>query len=394
MAAKVILNAQTQASVRRAIFLYFFFVGLCFSSWASRIPELKSNFGMDDAAWGLMLLMIPIGQLGGMLFSGRLISRVGSNRVMIVAVVGYALSLLSLSLANAERGFVAALIGFGFFGNFCNISMNTQAVVAENYYNRPIMASFHGGWSLAGLCGGLLGLCMTIFGISIPIHFAMVALFVVVGSLLHYRYLQNDAQRVTAPSDDVSTSSTAALKPELFLILFGIVGFFAWAAEGAVADWSGIYMQQVVGVSNRFTPIAFTAYMVAMTVGRFLMDRATARWGRRVILCGSGAAVFVGMLIVTFVPMFVTSVLGFMVVGLGTCGMIPALYSAAGEKSKLHTGRAITIISTISFAGFLIGPPLIGYISQLFDLRYGLSLITLFGLLSWLMSARIRALKD
>ncbi len=161
-----------------------------------------------------------------------------------------------------------------------------------------------------------------------------------------------------------------------------------------MADWSGIYMGEVVGISERFTPIGFTAYMVAMTIGRFLMDRATARWGRRIILCASGAAVFIGMALLTALPYSITAIIGLMIVGFGACGMIPALYSAAGEKSKIHTGRAITLISTISFAGFLVGPPFIGYISQLTNLRYGLTLITIFGLLSWIMSANIKALRE
>ncbi len=394
MATKVLLNLDTQGGVRRAIFLYFFFVGLCFSSWASRIPEIKILFGMDDAAWGLMLLMIPLGQLFGMMFSGRLISSVGSNRVLVWAVIGYALTLFGLGVSAEEWGLIAALISFGFFGNFCNIAMNTQAVVAENFYNRPIMASFHGGWSMAGLTGGLIGLAMTMSGISIPVHFGAIATFAIVGSVLQYRFLQYDALKAeVAESESDEGSATALAKPEFFLVLFGIVGFFAWATEGAVADWSGIYMGEVVGISERFTPIGFTAYMVAMTIGRFLMDRATARWGRRVILCASGAAVFVGMALLTILPYAITATIGLMIVGFGACGMIPALYSAAGEKSKIHTGRAITLISTISFAGFLVGPPFIGYISQMTNLRYGLTLITIFGLLSWVMSANIKALR-
>ncbi len=167
----VVLSCQTQHLVRRALFAYFFFVGLSFASWASRIPEIKELFGMSDAMWGLMLLMIPIGQLVGMSFSGPLTSWLGSNKVLIVAVLGYSLSLVGMGCAVTQSLLVASLIGFGFFGNFCNIAMNTQAVLVENFYAKPIMASFHGGWSLAGLCGGGLGLCMTMLGVDASIHF-------------------------------------------------------------------------------------------------------------------------------------------------------------------------------------------------------------------------------
>ncbi len=389
---KIELSIDSQREVRRAVFLYFFYVGLCFSSWASRIPEIKSALNLDDAAWGMMLLMIPMGQIIGMSFSGRLISKVGSNKTLIVAVIGYALTLLAIGLAPNKGLFITSLIIYGFFGNFCNISMNTQAVIAENFYNKPIMASFHGGWSLAGLLGGLLGLSMTIMGIPTAIHFAIVTTIMVVGSLFQYKFLQYDA--ITQLNQEKSESRT---KPneniETFLILFGIVGFFGWAAEGTMTDWNGIYLHQIVGVPEKFTPIGLTAYMITMTTGRFVMDRAIAKWGRRVILCICGGAIATGMFMAVLLPSLVTTLIGYMIVGFGACGVIPILYSAAGERTKMHASRAITIVSTISFAGFLLGPPMIGYISSLTNLRYAFALIGIFGVLTWIMAANLKALR-
>ncbi len=339
-----------------------------------------------------MLLMIPLGQIIGMSFSGWLISRVGSNRVLIVAVIGYALSLLGIGISLTEAPLISALILFGFFGNFCNISMNTQAVIAENHYARPIMASFHGGWSLAGLCGGLIGLGMTICGISTTIHFGVVALLAIVGAVLQYHFLQFDATLSFKKTE--SKESQPNMKVESFLIWFGVIGFVGWATEGTIADWNGIYLQQIVGVADKYTPIGLTAYMITMTIGRFIIDKATARWGRRRILCTCGAAIFVGMFMAVLLPSFITTIIAYMIIGFGACGVIPAIYSAAGEKSKMHTSRAITIVSTISFAGFLLGPPVIGYISQLTNLRYAFALIGLLGLFSWILSAQMKILKD
>ncbi len=384
------LTIDSQKRVRMSLFFYFFFMGLCFSSWASRIPEIKSALGLDEASWGTMLLMIPLGQVVGMSLSGWLISRVGSNRVALWATIGYALTLFSIGIAPTEAMFIASLIIFGFFGNFCNISMNTQGVIIENFYARPIMASFHGGWSLAGLLGGLIGLAMTMLHIPTSIHFASVSLIIILGVLSQYHNLQHDATPRMAKDENEKKEKA---RPEFFLILLGVIGFFGWAAEGTMADWNGIYLKEVVGIEESLTPIGLTLYMVTMAFGRFVMDKGVARWGHRVVLCFCGAAIFVGMFLAALVPTFVCSLIGFMVVGLGTCGVIPVLYSIAGKKTKIHPGKALTLVSTISFAGFLIGPPIIGYIAQATNLRYSFALIGIFGLLCLIMSSYIKILR-
>ncbi len=391
MASPITLSIETQRGVRRAVFLIFFFVGLAFSSWASRIPEIKRAMMLDDAQWGMMLFMIPLGQILGMSFSGWLISKVGSNKVLIVAVVGYAMALFGIGSAPSVALFVTSLIGFGFFGNFCNIAMNTQAVIAENHYSKPIMASFHGGWSLAGLFGGLFGLAMSVSGVSTNIHFLTIAVLIVIGALTQYRYLQYDAEPKSTKND--AEQGGKAVKYERFLFLFGIVGFFGWATEGTMADWNGIYLGEIVGVATEYTPIGLTIYMIAMTIGRFLMDKVTARIGRRAILCGCSVAIFIGMFIAVLLPYTVTTLIGYMIVGFGACGVIPTLYSAAGEQTKMHAGRALTLVSSISFAGFLVGPPLIGYISDFTNLRYAFALIGIFGLFSWFIAYKVKQLK-
>ena len=144
------ITIAPKETIRKALFSLYFCQGLCFSSWASRIPDIKTYLGLGDAAWGTILLMIPIGQICGMTISGLLISKVGSKRILPIALVGYVLSLLSIGISATEYSLIMSLIVFGFFGNFCNISVNTQGVSLEAVYDKPIMASFHGGWSFSG----------------------------------------------------------------------------------------------------------------------------------------------------------------------------------------------------------------------------------------------------
>ncbi len=388
---KVLLNNENKSQVRLALFAFFFLTGLCFSSWASRIPEIKALFGFDDAAWGTMLLMIPIGQVVGMTFSGRLIARVGSNKVLYAAITGYALTLMAIGLAPSKGVLVASLIIYGFFGNFCNIAMNSQALLIEGHYSKPVMASFHGGWSLAGLCGGVVGLLMNVVKVPTYLHFITVGAIILVVAALLYRFLQYDAAPRSVVAE-VEGSKKKRVPYEMFLVWFGVIGFFGWTTEGTMSDWNGIYLKDIVGVEESLTPIGLTVYMITMTIGRFVMDRATAAWGRKRLLCFCGVAISSGMFIAVLMPSFVMTIFGFMVVGLGACGVIPLLYSATGEKSAMHSSRAITFVSSISFAGFLIGPPIIGYISELTSLRHAFALVGVFGLLGSFISWRLKEL--
>ncbi|MFI3302548.1 MAG: MFS transporter [Rikenellaceae bacterium] len=392
MSSKITLNSESQRKIRIAVFIYFFLFGLCFASWASRIPEIKSALGLNDADWGMMLLMIPLGQLVGMTFSGRLIAKAGSHKISLIAVLGYSASLIAIGVASSKSLFIASLISFGFFGNFCNIAINSQAVVIENYYKKPIMASFHGGWSFAGLCGALFGLAMTMMHVHTPIHFTVIAVMVSAVAVIKYNYLQDDATSSIQNSEN--KSNTSAAKPETFLYWLGIIGFVGWATEGTMADWNGVFLHEIVGVDKRFTPVGLTVYMITMTIGRFTMDWAIGRFGRRNILSLCGAAIFVGMFIAALMPSFVMTIIGFMIIGFGACGVIPIIYSAAGENTKIHTGRAITIVSTISFAGFLFGPPMIGYISNLTNLRYAFAVVGVLGLLAWILSTQLQVLRS
>lgn len=383
------LDQSTARRIRIAIFSFYFLQGICFASWASRIPDIKNLLGLDDAAWGTMLLMIPIGQITGMTFSGPLISRLGSKKVLLAAIVGYALTLVGIALSTSQYTLLIILIVFGFFGNFCNIAVNTQGVTLENFYSRPIMATFHGGWSFAGLLGGAIGLLMTTLGVNPLLHFVTIAILTLAGTVMNFQYLQPDIK--VAPI--VSEKGTQKNKPELFLLLLGIVGFFGMAAEGAMTDWNGLYLQDVVNIETHLAPLGLIAYMATMATGRFVMDKVTQKWGRKRVLQFSGLSIFLGLFMTVAFPNFIVAIVAFMIVGFGTCGVVPTLYSTAGQKTKIPTGMALTIVSSISFLGFLLGPPIIGYISNVTNLRYSYALIGIFGVCIMIMSSRLKVLK-
>ncbi len=368
---------MSMGRTRLAVFCLYFCSGICFSSWASRIPDIKIALGLGDAAWGTILLMIPIGQICGMTISGLLISKVGSRRIYPIALTGYVLALLAIGISSTEYALILSLIVFGFFGNFCNISLNTQAVTLENAYNRPIMASFHGGWSLAGLTGASVGLLMASLHVPPIYHFCIVGALVIVTLLINKPYLQDDLKREKDPADVANKKRN---KPETFLFLLGIVAFCGMAAEGAMSDWSGLFLIDVVGTEKHLAPIGLAAYMITMASGRFMIDKATQRWGRQRVLQAGGVLIATGLFTAVAFPYFITTIIGFMIIGFGTAGIVPTIYSVAGQHTKIPTSIALTIVSSVSFLGFLMGPPLIGYIASATNLRYSYALIGLFGI--------------
>ena len=383
-------STASKERIRLAIFCIYFCTGICFSSWASRIPDIKNSLGLGDAAWGTILLMIPIGQICGMTISGLLISKVGSKRILPIALLGYVSSLLFIGISATEYALIISLIIFGFFGNFCNISVNTQAVTLENIYHKPIMASFHGGWSLAGLAGASVGLLMASLRIQPIYHFCIIGLLVLATLYINKRYLQPDLKKEKDPADILAKKKN---KPEKFLFLLGIVAFCGMAAEGAMSDWSGLYLIDVVGTPEHLAPVGLAAYMVTMASGRFVIDKATQRWGRQRVVQIGGILIATGLFSAVAFPHFITTIISFMIIGLGTAGIVPTIYSTAGQKTKIPTSIALTIVSSVSFLGFLMGPPLIGYISSVTNLRYSYALIGLFGICIVAFASMIKVLK-
>ena len=160
--------------IRIAVALFYFSMGLCFASWASRIPDIKAALNLSDAAFGSILFALPVGQFLMMPFSGKLVTNFGSSKVILFAVPAYTLCLTNLGLATLGWHLAIGLFLFGIFGNMCNISINTQGVAAEKLYERPIMSAFHGGWSVAGFTGALIGLAMINLKVPTYLHFWIV----------------------------------------------------------------------------------------------------------------------------------------------------------------------------------------------------------------------------
>ena len=402
--------AYPKERIRYAVLSFFLAQGLCFSSWASRIPDVKAMFDVYDVFyWGLVLFLIPVGKFVAIPLAGFLVSRLGSRVMVQASVFGYALSLFLIGAVSSIYALGVCLFFFGVFWNFCDISLNTQGIVIERLFGRTIMASFHGGWSLAACLGAVMGFFMIVGGVPPFIHFTVSAVLILLIILCGRRYLQDDRVRqfeeVEVKEEKGQKEMPALLsfirKPELILIQFGLAGLFGLIVESAMFDWSGLYFESVLQVPKSLQ-IGFLVFMVMMTVGRFLANWAYGRLGKQRVLQLAGAFIFVGFFVSALLggvfenmalKVLVNS-LGFMLVGLGISCVVPTIYSLVGAKSHTPVGIALTILSSISFVGSLVAPILIGAISKAFDLEYAYLVVGVLGLCLFLMTTYCKAFRE
>lgn len=368
------ITTPSNRSYRIAVSAFFFLFGFCFASWASRIPAIQQKLELSETDLGLVLFSLPIGLFVSLPLSGWLVSKKGSKTVACIAALFYGCVLVTLALATTKFQLIICLFAFGLAGNMGNISINTQAVGVESLYNRNIMASFHGVWSLAGFTGAAFGTLLTGLGITPAYHFLLVLTVVVSILLISVRFLIKN---------DSTSNNTAPLiiMPDRSLLTLGLIAFCSMLCEGAMFDWSGIYFKKVVMAKPALVGAGYTAFMCTMAASRFIADYFTHRFGFKRIIQASGIFITTGLITAVAFPTFYPSVIGFLLVGIGVSSIVPLVYSAAGRSKLLAPEIAIASVSTISFFGFLIGPPLIGILAGLSSLRLSFAVIALIGCL-------------
>jgi len=380
-------KASYLVRIRWAVSLFYFAMGLCFATWASRIPHIKAALGLSDGQLGTILFALPVGQLTMMYFSGKLVTRFGSHRILPFSILMYAFSLTNLGLAQNAWQLALGLYAFGIFGNLTNIAVNTQGVYTEGLFKRTIMSSFHGMWSLAGFTGALVGLGMLALDLSTYSHFLIVAFIAFLLIAFNFKFLIKAKETIRADKPK------GFRKPDKTLVLLGVIGFCSMASEGIMFDWSGVFFKDIVKVPGALVILGYTSFMIMMASGRFFGDALINKVGRKRVMQISGIMISTGFFTAVIFPYLIPSTLAFMLIGLGVSTVVPTLYSIAGKHPTIPTGEALTAVSSVSFLGFLMGPPVIGYIAELSSLRFSFAFIGIFGFAIALMVSKIKAIE-
>lgn len=370
--------------------------GICFASWASRLPDLKNSFGVDNLAiFGVLLFLIPIGKFVAIPSVGYLFNRIGNRKTVLISIIGYALSLLLIGVISHNIYLLGGvLLLFGLFWNMTDISLNTQAIEVDRLYDKSIIATFHAGWSFAACIGAFIGFVMINSQIGYHYHLISVSIFAVIVILSAYKYLPLDSdgqharEEVTTGAGEQKTFSIKGFRlPELLLLQLGVIWLIALIVENTMFEWSDIYFQSVIKAPASLQ-VGFLVFMSMMFVGRLLTNMVYRFWTKRTVLIVAGGLIFAGFTISslfvgmseTMTNMVIINSAGFMLIGLGISCVVPTLYSIVGDKATTPVGMALTIMSGISFIGPLVAPLLVGTIAQNVSLKAAYLVVGLFGL--------------
>lgn len=368
--------------MRIAVAIFFFLSGFTFASWASRIPTLQQKLHLNDAQLGTVLFALPMGLILTLPLTGMLLGRVSSRYVMLAGALLYAFLLPALGLVNAVWQLVALLFLFGSSRNFLNIAINAQSVGVQALYSRSIITAFHGIWSVAGFAGAALGSFMISSNISPFIHFTIVGVLSLAMTILAY----GDA----LPEDNTANKKKTLLAlPDKPLMKLGLIAFGSMVCEGTMYDWSGIYFQKEIHVSDNYIGIGYAAYMCTMATGRFAGDRMVNKYGVKRMLQACGCLIALGLLLSVALPYFSTGLAGFMITGFGVSCVVPLVFSVTTRNTKMAAGPAIAAVSVVGYLGFLLGPPVIGYISEAVNLRLAFALVAILGFSITLLAGKI-----
>ncbi|CAG4999056.1 Inner membrane protein YbjJ [Dyadobacter sp. CECT 9275] len=355
-------------SARTATLLIFLVCGIGISSWAPMVPFVKTNLGLSEANLGIVLLSLGAGAILTMPFTSLFINQYGSRKVSLVAAVVIALMLPLLLIAGSAFSLATALFVFGAAIGTIDVAMNAHAIVVQNSYGRPIMSAFHGMFSLGGLVGSIglgflikYGLSPTVAAISISVLLLLIAITQYSRLLPHTKESRVDTFKFTLPTGPV--------------LRLGLMCFVLFLAEGALLDWSAVFLQFSRGFDPSLSGIGFASFSVAMAAMRLTGDKIVHRLGtRKVVVLGTLMAA-AGYFMAVLLPYSYAALIGFTFIGLGAANAVPVFFTAAGRISGIPAAVALPAVTTLGYAGQLAGPALIGFIAEFSSLPVALGFV-------------------
>jgi MFS family permease len=359
------LSAFFKSPLARAVGLVFALDSFLFGSWVARIPYIKYHLGINDAQLGMALFALPIGSILMNPFTGRIIGRIGSARSCLWGGVGFFLSVIIPIHAPSPFILFLGLLIMGVFTALLNVAMNTCASNLERSQGIRIMSTCHGMWSLGGMAGSVFAGLLIWADVSASVHMVGVAVLLVVLLVVFYSSLR------MIPEEILIGASSMARPTKALMILIGI-GLTVSMAEGLAFDWSAIYLREFAQANPAVSALGFAFFSLAMTSGRFVGDSIIPRYGEKKLLILGGLLAASGLVLAVLLPYTSLVLAGFLLMGLGCSLGAPMLYSASMRLPGTSPAAGLATFATLSFLGFMIGPPIIGFIAQARGLQYGL----------------------
>jgi MFS family permease len=368
---------------RVAVKIIFFLNGFIHANLYSRLPRVQELFSIDNGVLGFVVLASSVGAIGAMPFTGWFIIRYGSRRIALFSVFFYCLLVPFVPWALALPGLILIFFLMGISAGMLDVSMNAQAVMVEQHLGKPIMTSFHALFSIGMMAGAGMGSLFAKLQTDLFTHLGLITLISIVIAIFIRYYLIHDAP--------VARQEGPAFRiPNAAMISIGVIAFCSMLGEGAMADWSTNYLENIAHADEALAPLGLAAFAFAMTIGRLVGDRARIRYGdqKLIIICGLIASAGLTLAILITDPINVIG--GFFLVGIGLSVVVPIAYSIAGNAPELPPGVGLAMVTTVGYSGFLFGPPIIGFLADWQNLRFAFSLVLALFLVMILLSARYK----
>jgi MFS family permease len=352
-------------AARFATWSFFGLNGFALGIWVVHIPEIELATGISHSTLGALLLVLGASAFTGMQISGPLADRFGHRVVVPAAGVLLGVSLIGPGLATNWWTLAIALVFFGLGNGAIDVAMNAQAVTVERAYERPIMAAFHAMFSIGGAAAAALGAVVLGTGIPTSTTLTCCAVACVAGALVAGRFLIG-TKAAPAAAETTTTAEPAprVAAPMRLVWLLGCLAFALMLAEGVANDWAVLHLKDVLGTSASTAALAFGAFSVAMTAGRFTADRVTALVGPVAVVRYGAALAGLALTIAAASPWVVVSIVGWALFGVGLSGCVPQLFSAAGNLDPRASGALMAKVVGLGYLGLLAGPAAIGWLTR------------------------------
>jgi MFS family permease len=389
--------------LRVAVTVFFAMDGFVFATWAVRIPAVKAAVGASPAALGLALLGVSGGAIATMALSGALCRRFGSARVVVGSAAWLSVALLLPALARSAPALAAGLAVFGIGYGGLNVAMNSLAVDLVAALRRPVMPSFHAAWSLGGLAGAALGgllapglapidhfFLVCLLGLGVTGVYGRVALVTVIPAACG----ADGTSQAPGPGDRGGVAGTGADRGDgpqarargqawRIVLVLGIITLCSTYAEGAVSDWGALHLRTDVHAAAGLAAAGYAAFALAEAGGRLAGSWLLARLGQARVLILGGVVTAAGMFGAALAPALPLALAGFALAGLGVANAFPAAMARAGQ---LAGPGGVAATSTLGYAGFLLGPPVIGFLASQWTLSASLTTVSALALIAVILS--------
>jgi MFS family permease len=369
---------------RWAVSVVFFLTGAGTANWAVRIPAVQASLGLSDGRLGFALLGVSAGAIIAMPVSGRLVAQRGSRPVTAAGAVAFAFALMLPALAPSFALLVVALFTLGLTNGVLDVAMNAQAAAVQRHYRQPIMGRIHACYSFGGLAGAVIGGRIASAGIGAAPHLVGVGLAIAVGACISVVGML-PAHTDAAPNQRLTTTQMRAL------IVLGVLAFCVLFGEGAMMNWSAVYLRNIIRTGPGLAAAGFASFSLLMATGRLIGDTLTSRLGAERLTRLGGSIAVLGVALALAFPQPWPVILGFGAVGAGLSIIFPIVLAASARTPGVVPGAAIAMVSMCGYAGLLAGPPLIGAVANVLTLRGGLALVGLTSIGVVMLARALRA---